>query len=82
MFELLFKVTFCFGLGPGVLVLISELVDFLTGYHFSHALFGTRNGALILIFSGLVAVSLAIWGGQFVEDVKPTHWSRRRKNSN
>ena len=76
-----FKVAFCFGVGAGIPMLISGLADLLTGSHTGRILAGTKDGAAVLIVFGLFGVALAIWDGQFVDDVKPTQ-STRRRNSN
>lgn len=80
MVKLFLKVVFCFGLGVSVPTIVSILADFLAGRHFYKTLFSTREGALILLLCGLAALSLAIWDGQFVEDVKSTHRSNRDVN--
>lgn len=76
-----FKVLFCFGVGAGIPMLVSSLADLISGSHTGHILVGTMHGVAVLIIFGLFGVSLAIWDGQFVGDVKPTH-SARRRNSN
>jgi hypothetical protein len=76
-----FKVLFCFGVGAAIPMLISGLADFLSGGHTGRTLVGTIDGIAVLIVFGLFGISLAIWDGQFVDDVKPTHL-RRRRNSN
>lgn len=76
-----FKVLFCFGVGAGIPMLISGLADLLSGSHTVRILVGTTHGMAALIVFGLFGVALAVWDGQFVDDVKPTHWTRR-KNPN
>lgn len=73
-----FKVLFCFGVGVGIPMLIAGLADLLLGSHTVRILTGTEDGIAVLIVFGLFGVALAIWDGQFVDDVKPTHWTRRR----
>ncbi|MDE2476072.1 MAG: hypothetical protein KGO48_13545 [Alphaproteobacteria bacterium] len=59
-------------------MLIAGLADLLLGSHTVRILTGTEDGIAVLIVFGLFGVALAIWDGQFVDDVKPTLWTRRR----
>lgn len=74
-----FKVLFCFGVGAGIPMVISGVAELLSGSHTVQTLVGTRDGIVVLIIFGLFGVTLAIWDGQFADDVKPTHSSRRGK---
>lgn len=73
-----FKVLFCFGIGVGIPILVSGLADLITGSHTGRILTGTMHGITALIVFGLFGVTLAIWDGQFVDDVKPKQSTRRR----
>ncbi len=73
MLEVFFKVAFSFCLGMCAPTLIAEFADFVMGARFTEALFGTRNGASILVISGLASVSWMIRKGEFVDDMKSTH---------
>jgi hypothetical protein len=75
--KVFFKVAFCFGTGVGVLILFCLMADFLCGQRFLQSLTHTYTGAIVAIVIGLASVSLAIWDGQFIDDVKSTHWTRR-----
>ncbi len=76
-----FKVLFCFGIGSGIPILVSGLTELLSGSHAVQTLIGTMDGVAVLIVFGLFGVTLAIWDGQFVGQVKPTHWTRRRNTN-
>jgi len=76
-----FKVLFCFGVGAGIPMVIAGVTELLSGSHTVQTLAGTRDGIAVLIVFGLFGVTLAIWDGQFIGDVKPTR-SRRRRNPN
>lgn len=76
-----FKVLFCFGVGAGIPMVISGVADLIAGSHTGKVLIGTMHGIAVLIVFGVFGVTLAIWDGQFVDDVKPTRETRRR-NSN
>jgi hypothetical protein len=76
-----FKVLFCFGVGAGIPMVISGLAELLSGSNTVQTLVDTRDGIAVLIVFGLFGVSLAIWDGQFVDDVKPSHSTRRRNSS-
>lgn len=76
-----FKVLFCFGVGAAIPMLISSVADIVSGGHTVRTLAGTMDGIAVLIVFGLFGVTLAIWDGQFADDVKPTN-STRRRNSN
>lgn len=76
-----FKVIFCFAVGAAIPMLMTSLADLVSGSHTDHILVGTMHGIAVLIVFGLFGVTLAIWDGQFINDIKPTH-SRRHRNSN
>ena len=76
-----FKVLFCFGIGVGIPILVSGVAELLSGSHTVQTLLDTRDGIAVLIVFGLFGVTLAIWDGQFVDDVKARQ-STRHGNSN
>ncbi|HEX5279739.1 MAG TPA: hypothetical protein VFW28_06645 [Micropepsaceae bacterium] len=76
-----FKVLFCFGVGASIPILISSLADLVSGGHTVRTLAGTIDGITVLIVFGLFGVTLAIWDGQFADDVKPTRSTRSRKSN-
>jgi len=81
--RLFLKVIYIFLLGVGVLSIPLFIIDFtvnsqMADYLLSNkALFDNKIGISLFDLIGIVSVTLAIWDGQFVDDVKPTHWSRQ-----
>jgi hypothetical protein len=81
--NLFFKVIFIFLLGVGILSIPLFIIDFtintqMADYLLSNkALFDNKMGISLAVLVGIISVALAIWDGQFVDDVKPTHWSRQ-----
>lgn len=80
--RIFFKVAYSFMVGASAPILLGYLADFLFSAHATKFLFETKNGVIVLVFFGLVGVSWIIWEGEFIDDVKPTHWTRHRGNSN
>jgi hypothetical protein len=80
---LFFKLVFIFFLGAGVLLTPLYIIDFFIGSELikvllgKKAIFDNQAGISLLDVAGIISVALAIWDGQFVDDVKPSHWSRR-----
>ena len=83
--SLFIKVIFVFILGVVVVSIPLFVIDFtvnsqMADYLLSNeALFDNKMGLRLLDLVGTAAVALAIWDGQFVDDVKPTHWSRQNR---
>ena len=59
---------------------ITFLTDLLFASDFYEWLFFTSWGVIALVSFGLTGVALAIWDGQFIGNVKPTHWISRPKD--
>lgn len=83
--SLFIKVIFVFILGVVVVSIPLFVIDFtvnsqMADYLLSNeALFDNKMGLRLLDLVGTASVALAIWDGQFVDDVKPTHWSRQNR---
>lgn len=78
MFSVLWKTLMINFLGIGLLIGVSLLLDFVFGSEISDWITLSWKSTMVVNGVGTIAVALAIWDGQFIDDVKPTHWTRRR----
>jgi hypothetical protein len=78
MLNTFWKVAFCHMLGISLLMISAFALDVI-GLLPDASDRITRNFEDIWIFSffGVLAVSLAIWDGQFIDDIKESHWFSR-----
>jgi len=85
--NLLFKVFFIFFLGVAFISIPAYIFDLIANtkmfeYLFSNKpLFGNYFGVSLFDFIGIFSIALAIWDGQFVNNVKPNHWSIKSKGN-
>lgn len=82
--SLFLKVLFIYLLGVSVVLIPLFVMDFTLGTNMTNyllsknALFDNEIGMRLFDFIGISSIVLAIWDGQFFDDVKLTHWSRKR----
>jgi len=85
-FDLIFKVFYIFALGVGILFIGILLCDFVlnTNYWGNIENLWDTKGFFVVIFSGIISVAWAIRDGQFLDDLKASHWdskeNRRKKD--
>ena len=78
-FDLLFRVSYIFIVGVGLLFIVIVLCDFVlnTNYWENIENLWDTKGFLVVIFSGITSVTWAIRDGQFLDDIKPSHWGSK-----
>ena len=74
-----FKVGFCFLLGDSLLQLGTVVIDFLVGSDLNTAMNGTGNGLVIQLLFSLFGMTWIIRDGEFIDDIKASHWSQRKR---
>lgn len=72
-----FKVHIYFLLSDSLLQIGTVVIDFLAGSHLNTLMNTTKNGLAIQLLFSLFGMAWIIRDGQFIGDVKASHWSRR-----
>lgn len=72
-----FKVTFCFLLSDSLLQIGTVVLDFLAGSSLNTLMNSTQNGLVIQLLFSLFGMTWIIRDGQFIDDVKASHWTQR-----
>jgi len=73
-----FKVAFCFLLSVSLLQIGTVVIDFLAGSDLNTLMNSTKNGLVIQLLFSLFGMTWIIRDGQFIDDVKASHWSRNK----
>jgi hypothetical protein len=76
------KVIFCFLISDSLLQLATVLIDFLAGSNLNTTMNSTRNGLEIQLFFSLFGMTWIIRDGEFIDDIKASHWSQKEKYNN
>ena len=72
-----FKVTFCFLLGDSLLQIGTVVIDFVAGTSLNTLMNSTKSGLVIQLLFSLFGIAWIIRDGEFIDDVKASHWSQR-----
>lgn len=73
-----FKVTFCFLLSDSLLQLGTVVIDFLADSHLNTLMNSTKNGFVIQLLFSLFGMTWIIRDGEFIDDIKASHWSQKK----
>jgi hypothetical protein len=77
-----FKVCYCFAIADGVLFLFSLLIDFVFSVKTYEYLTTNTTGYVIQVITILFGLTWMIRDGEFIDDVKSTHWTQQDKYKN
>ena len=75
--ETLYKVVFCFVLGDAFLIIISYTIDFIIDGEIISYLTTSSSGYIIQGVAGLISMTWVIRDGEFIDDIKSSHWSQK-----
>ena len=70
----IYKVAWIYVLAVGTLLLPLYAIDFIFDSSAVNYIWKTPTGLCLLHLLGIIGLSYAIWDGEFVNDVKPSHW--------
>jgi hypothetical protein len=76
------KVCICFGLANGLLLLFSWLIDFIFNVQTYEYLSTNRTGYILQVIASLFGFTWIIREGEFIDDVKSSHWTQQEKYKN
>jgi hypothetical protein len=72
-----FKVAYCFFLGDSLLQIGTIAIDYISGTQLNNAMNSTRGGLAIQLFFSLIGMTWIIRDGEFLDDIKASHWSQK-----
>ena len=75
--DLWWRVTFCFILGNGIFAVLVMLLWYVVGIDYWTGWADAFAHSWLIVLIGCTAVALAIYDGQFIGDVKRSHWSNK-----
>ena len=78
MFRTFYEVTFIYFLGLGLLVLLLNLIDLVFSSNYYGFFFFSVQGLRFTSLFGTFAVAWSIREGQFISDIKSSHWSQKK----
>ena len=77
LFNVFYKVGFIYALGFSIMIIFALIVDFIFSAHLYETVTETVVGFYVGTSLGLLSLSLSIIDGQFVEDLKDSHWASK-----
>tara|TARA_R110002096_G_scaffold266710_1_gene460277 strand:- start:74723 stop:74986 length:264 start_codon:yes stop_codon:yes gene_type:complete len=75
-----YKVSFCFLISLNILVIPSFLFDFIFNTQLIDWLTYSNTGHAALVILGLFGLTWIVRDGEFIDDVKSSHYSRKHIN--
>jgi uncharacterized membrane protein len=77
-----FKVCYCFAIADGLLFLFSWLIDFIFSVQTYEHLSTNTTGYVIQVITSLFGLTWIIRDGEFIDDIKSSHWTQQDKYKN
>lgn len=77
-----FKVGFCYALANGLVLLLSWIIDFIFSVQTYEYLSTNKTGYAIQVIASLFGLTWIIRDGEFIDDIKSSHWSQQDKKKN
>jgi len=77
LFKVFYKVGFIYALGFSIMIIFALIVDFIFSSNLYETVTETIVGFYVGTLLGLLSLSLSIIDGQFVKDLKESHWASK-----